>query len=289
MADLRARWEGKIGFMQGRLSPLVGGRIQAFPWDSWRAEFPAAAALSFRLMEWTLDQDRLYENPLLTERGQAEIRELSGRHGLRVGSLTGDCFMQAPFWKAAGATAEGLKRDFDAIAQACHAVGIAFIVVPLVDNGRLDGTAQEDALVSFLLDRRELLRTQGLKVVFESDFPPLELAGLMSRLAEATTFGVNYDIGNSAALGYDPIEEIAAYGTRILNVHVKDRVLGGTTVPLGTGNAQFSRVFEALAKAGYRGDYILQTARAADCDHAGILAKYRDMTADWLNASITSA
>ncbi len=60
----------RIGFMQGRLSPLVDGRIQAFPWTAWKDEFPIAAQNGLRLMEWTLDQDRLYENPLLTEQGQ---------------------------------------------------------------------------------------------------------------------------------------------------------------------------------------------------------------------------
>ena len=38
-------------------------------------------------------------------------------------------------------------------------------------------------------------------------------------------FGVNYDTGNSASLGYDPSEEISVYGHRIINVHIKDRKL----------------------------------------------------------------
>jgi hexulose-6-phosphate isomerase len=79
-----------------------------------------------------------------------------------------------------------------------------------------------------------------------------------------------------------PADEIAAYGQRIVNVHIKDRVLGGTTVPLGTGSADFESVFAALAKAGYRGNYILQTARAQDGDHAGALCRYRDMAANWI-------
>lgn len=45
--------------MQGRLSPLVNGCIQAFPWSCWRDEFPLAQQHGFRLLEWTLDQDRL--------------------------------------------------------------------------------------------------------------------------------------------------------------------------------------------------------------------------------------
>ena len=95
-------------------------------------------------------------------------------------------------------------------------------------------------------------------------------------------FGINYDIGNSAALDYDCGAEFAAYGDRILNVHIKDRIKGGTTVPLGTGNANLPRALGLLMRRGYSGSFILQTARAADGDHAGALRRYRDMSREWL-------
>jgi len=98
-------------------------------------------------------------------------------------------------------------------------------------------------------------------------------------------FGINYDIGNSAALGFDPRDEFAAYGSRIVNVHVKDRVRGGTTVALGSGNAGFELVFSELKNANYSGNYILQTARAADGDHAVAIARYRDMVLGWVAES----
>ncbi len=268
--------------MQGRLSHLVDGRIQAFPWEFWRAEFQTAEQHGFRLMEWTLDQDRLYENPLLTASGQFDIKTLCQAHHVSIPSLTGDCFMQAPFWKKEGVESEALKRDFRAIAEACAIIGISMIVVPLVDNGRLENAGQEDALVSFLCDQTPFFAKNRLRVVFESDLGPVELAKLIARF-DPEYFGINYDIGNSAALGFNPVDEIAAYGHRVVNVHVKDRLLGGTTVPLGTGAVDFNVVFASLAKAGYAGNYILQTARAADDDHSAILCRYRDMTTDWLN------
>lgn len=267
--------------MQGRLCQRVDGKIQAFPWRDWKSEFPAAAAIGLHLMEWTLDQDRLYDNPLLTGSGQAEILSLCDRYSLTVPSLTGDCFMQAPFWKADARTAKELQNDFAAILKACHAVGIHMLVVPLVDNGRLDTRMQEDVLVAFLLSQEVLLQSCGVSVIFESDFVPSELARFISRLP-SDKFGINYDIGNSAALGLDPKDEFAAYGHRILNVHVKDRVLGGTTVALGTGNAHFQIVFAELARVGYRGNFILQTARAPDDSHAQTLRSYRDMTYAWM-------
>ena len=272
-----------IGFMQGRLSPLINGRIQIFPWLYWREEFTIAEHYSFRLMEWTLDQDRLYENPLLTSAGQREIRKLSQSHGIIIASLTGDCFMQAPFWKSQGVERETLQRDFLAVAEACASVGISIIVVPLVDNGRIESTEQEDALIDFLKRQTMFLSENSLQVVFESDFDPTEMSRFIERL-DPIVFGINYDIGNSAALGFSPAEELAAYGHRITNVHVKDRKLGGITVSLGSGNADFETVFASLAKIGYSGNFILQTARAADDDHTGVLCRYRDMTAKWLSS-----
>jgi hexulose-6-phosphate isomerase len=118
-------------------------------------------------------------------------------------------------------------------------------------------------------------------VAFESEFAPVDLARFIGRL-DPVLFGINYDIGNSAALGFNPSEEISAYGQRIINVHVKDRVLGGTTVPLGAGNADFETVFKELARLSYAGNYILQTARAPDGDHAKALRRYRNMTVDWI-------
>jgi L-ribulose-5-phosphate 3-epimerase len=271
----------KIGFMQGRLSPLVNGRIQAFPWNHWMEEFHLAKNIDINLMEWTLDQERLYENPLLTRKGQAQIRALCNEHEISIPSLTGDCFMQAPLWKVDGRERIELERDFVEIAKGCATVGITIIVLPLVDNGRFEDVKQEDVLVEFLEKQSEFLDLNSLKVVFESDYEPKELARFIQRL-KPSLFGINYDIGNSAALGFSPQEEFAAYGNRVINVHIKDRMLGGTTVPLGTGSANFETVFSALKKINYKGNFILQTARTTDENHLGKLCKYRDMTLEWL-------
>jgi L-ribulose-5-phosphate 3-epimerase len=271
----------RIGFMQGRLSALVDGKIQAFPWAEWGEEFPRAKQLGLTRMEWTIDQDRLRENPLMTAEGQQAILTLSSEHGVRIPSLTGDCFMQAPFWKVDAVVRDALVADLDHLLGACSRLGIEFVVIPLVDNSKIERESESDTLKRVLLARQEMLTQQKVKIVFESDLPPEQLARFMSAFP-TDTFGINYDSGNSAALGYDSDEEIGAYAPRILNVHIKDRVRGGTTVPLGTGSADLARTIRLIERSGYRGQYILQTARAADGDHAGALARYRDMTVGWI-------
>lgn len=270
----------RIGFMQGRLSPQVEGKIQAFPWEHWQAELAVARANGFDLMEWTLDADRLYENPLMTAQGQAQIRALSQRHGVEIASITGDFFMHAPFHKARGAERERRLRDLRAVCEACPQVGIRVLVLPLVDAGRIDAPEEELDVIAVLSAFSPELERVGLCIAFESDYQPRRLAAFIRALPGR--YGINYDIGNSASLGYDAPEEIDAFGARIVNVHVKDRVRGGTTVPLGTGHADFPGAFRALRRAGYAGNFILQTARAADGQHAAALVRYRAMTQRWI-------
>lgn len=271
----------KIGYMQGRLSPLVDGKIQAFPWDHWQSEFPAAQKLGIDAMEWTLDQEGLYKNPLMSEAGQREIQSLCEKHKVSIPSLTGDCFMQAPYWKHVGESRRSLQNDLKNIIQSCSNLGIKFIVVPLVDAGSIESAEQEEVLLNHLEEITPFLKACNVQIVFESDLEPQPLKEFIAKLPE-DSFGINYDSGNSAALGYNPTEEFSAYGDRVLNVHIKDRLLGDTTVALGAGNTDFDAVFKGLASINYKGNLILQTARASDDNHDGVLDHYSKMVHGWV-------
>ena len=147
------------------------------------------------------------------------------------------------------------------------------IVVPLVDNGQIESEIEEDLLIEYMLNIQETLSQLNMRIAFETNYAPSEVARMISRLPEST-FGINYDTGNSASLGFNPEEEFAQYGQRIINVHIKDRKLGGTTVPLQEGNVDFELILKLLLKLNYQGNLILQTARVVDGDHAGAIRRY---------------
>ena len=88
--------------MQGRLSPQVNGRIQAFPPKHWKSEFKIAEKIGIKKIEWTIDDEGFYENPLLSSKGRKKIKELLNKHKIKLNSVTADCLMQAPFWKMSG-------------------------------------------------------------------------------------------------------------------------------------------------------------------------------------------
>jgi len=275
--------KSKIGYIQGRLVDQIDGKIQAFPEKTWRDEFPIAKRVGLGLIEWTLDDHQLKKNPFCTSFGQKEILTLSHQFSIGMDSVTGDCFMQAPFWKSTGSEQAQLLSKLDLVIQSCLALKVKYIVVPLVDNGHLENAKQHNELYRLLMDRIEMLRISGVCIAFESDFPPDKLRDFISTYP-ADCFGVNYDIGNSASLGFDPEKEMNAYAPRIINVHVKDRKLGGTTVPLGSGAAKVKEVFNGLKDVQYRGNFILQTARAVNCSHEEALVRNLAWTIEKLEA-----
>ncbi len=264
----------QVGFMQGRLLPPVNGQIQAFPASDWAREFPIAEKHGFTQLEWVVG-DEYRENPLLMAEGRKAIVENSRRFGLTIPSLTSDSLMDRPFWGQKTVSEAAFERHFDDLVEACSEVGIGILVVPLVDGGSMKTREDTDAVLGFFSRKAESLRMAGCRVAFEADLAPAPLAAFIDCL-DAVQFGVNYDIGNSASLGYAPAEEFRAYGPRVINVHIKDRPLSGMTVPLGSGDADFSAVFGGLAEVGYSGNNILQTARDHSGNDVDVLCAYRD-------------
>lgn len=270
-----------IGFMQGRLSPPVDGRIQAFPSENWRREFDIASANHFTLIEWVVDNATFADNPIMTGEGRTEIAGLCERHDVAVPAITADCFMQAPFFLADGDDCAHRIDVLKALLKAAHALGDVFVMLPLVDGGRIRDTNDEELLRDVLIEIVTASPSEIPVITFESDYPPERLGRFIEALP-AAHFGINYDSGDRASGGHRPDDDFAAFGARILNVHVKDRPLGGTTVPLGEGDVDFPSVFRGLAELKYAGNFILQAARAPDGDHLGAMLKYRNMVEHWL-------
>lgn len=253
-----------FGIMQGRLSKIVDNKIQAFPEKYWKSEFAKAKKLGLRSIEWTLDYKNLYKNPIFKKKGQIIIKRLSKKYSIKVNSLTGDCFMQRPFWKTKNN--ENLINDFIKIINSCKKLGIRFIIIPLVDNGSVNKSIERNSLITNCKKVVKYLYNSKIKLIFESDFTPKKLKNFISKF-DKNFFGINYDVGNSAALNYNIDEEFRLYGKYILNIHIKDRLKYGNTTRLGYGNANFFKLFKNIRNIGYKQNLILQTARSKSNQH----------------------
>jgi L-ribulose-5-phosphate 3-epimerase len=270
----------QVGIMHGRLSPPLNGRFQAFPAESWQDEFYRARDAGLACIEWIYEVPNETRNPLRDVEGVVEIKRLIGETGVEVRSVCADYFMDAHLVKEDGAI------DQDNVAVLRHLIGQAsllgatYIVLPFVDSSRITSDLHESGVV-------ELLRAMGpeaaeadVELHLETDLEPQAFASLMARVQHPNV-KVNYDIGNSSSLGYDPNEELQAYGDRLGSVHIKDRIRGGVTQPLTTGDADFASCFAQFRRIGFNRWFILQAARGEEGDEVRLAATNRGMVEEW--------
>lgn len=249
-----------IGIMQGRLLPRYEGRYQAHPLNYWQAEFYVAKELGFTHIEFILDYNDYEQNPLMSKNGIKEIKEIIKQTGVDVKSVCADYFMQAPFHSVHQKESQKILKK---LIKSVKKLNVVDIVIPCVDQSTLKDENHFDMLVESIKRVLPLVEKGGININFETDLNPQRFKELLGRF-DSKSIKVNYDIGNSASLGYNPKEEFEAYGEYISDLHIKDRILGGSSVKLGEGNANFKTVFSMLKKYKFNGNIIMQSAKADD-------------------------
>jgi len=249
----------EIGIMQGRLSPRIDGKIQAYPANTWQKEFEIAKEIGYSAIEWIVESP-VEMNALMTDSGKVEIKKVISSTGVRIDYVCADIFMQQPLVRMTETEKSQNKEFLTGILKNAKEVGAIGIEIPFVDNSSIKNEQEKQEFIDAMEVAFKLAKVLDLKISLETDLPPTVFKELLEKIGLEYVLA-NYDIGNSASLGFDPIEELEAYGNKILNVHVKDRKLGGTTVPLGTGSADIQGVFQKLNEIGYSGGITMQAAR----------------------------
>ena len=252
--------KNKIGVMQGRLVPKYQGRYQAFPIGMWQDEFKVAQECGLDLIEFILDFNDAEENPLLKEGGVDEIKSIINKTGISVQTICADYFMEAPLHSSDDKVSEESFKILEQLLEVAKILQITDIVIPCVDQSSLETKEAVNRFVEQITKIIPKIEKQNINLSLETDLAPQPFIELLDKL-NSKNITVNYDIGNSAALGFDSDEELEAYGDRITDIHIKDRILDSGPVILGEGNANFKKFFTKLKEFNYRGAFIMQAYR----------------------------
>ncbi len=249
-----------IGVIQGRLLPKYKGRYQAHPAGYWMDEFKIASKLNLNLIEFILDFDDAENNPLLKEGGINEIKLISDNTGVTVKTICADYFMEAPLHSNDNLISKESQQIMVRLLESAKQLKVTDIIIPCVDQSTLTNKKAVDRFVKKLTPLLKIAEKYNINFSLETDLGPKPFIELLNRF-NSNRVTVNYDIGNSASLGYDPVEELNAYGDRITDIHIKDRELNGGPVVLGQGNADFETFFKKLKEFNYKGPFIMQAYR----------------------------
>ena len=250
----------KFGIIQGRLTTPKDNRIQFFPKDEWIAEFRAASQVGFDCIEWLYDFHDANMNPISTDNGIDIIKPLLIQHGIQVNSICAHCFIEKPLVGTNNDNQVELLELLDWLFHRAKQVGATRVVLPMEDSSLLNSLQEFDRQVNWMKQALAIAETIGVEIDLETTLNPSMLASFLQELPH-DLLKVNYDIGNSAGMGYKIDDEFAAYGQRIGSVHIKDKTLKGPTVAIGTGIADFTALARLLRKIHYDGDIVLEAAR----------------------------
>lgn len=242
----------RYGIVQGRLSPQVGDFIQNFPTD-WRDEFRIAERVGATHIEWIdgAPNDVIGNSKLI----DLDVESLE----VPISAICLDWMVTTRHTSQHDRFVDGLTLAM--MAEQSMDLNINRLVLPLLESASLRD-ARELGILPEIGDQLDELCDLFPLVQFsvETDLDVVGMQELAERLGERRNFSVTFDTGNLTRLGYDLNAHIDTYGKIIDNVHIKDCMVGGTTVPLGTGDTDLAVVRRLVDLPGV--DYItFQTAR----------------------------
>ncbi len=241
---------------------------------SWPEALRATAEIGFDGVELDIGDD--YRETLLWTQGPGAVADLIDETGGALLSFcAGACWQISPASPDASVRAEihQLLADLIGYSAALHA---GVILVPVTPGG--DEVSYEDGTARWIDEMKKLApiaEDKGVVLALENvgrgyGKSAAELIHLVDSIGSP---GVQtyYDIGNATAFGNDPVAEIQALGSRIADVHIKDR--DGEL--LGEGVVNIPDSVKALKELGYDGDLVLETPPTDDpCAAAAHNLKY---------------
>lgn len=249
--------EHRIGVMQGRLSPRPENRLQAFPHQTWPDEFAQAKRLGFSYLEWIYEAERAEENPIASSAGRAAIRACAAESGLPVGSVCADYFM---IHRLAGGSASERRAHAAALSELVRwtrELGATRILLPLLETSALETREQVREATESIQSVGPALEAYDVTLGLEMEIPGEAYAAVIRGIGHSHVRAY-YDTGNSTAQGLNIATDVLPLLPLLEAVHLKDRVVGGTSRPFGRGAANFKGFFSVLAQAGYQGDFLTQ-------------------------------
>lgn len=249
-----------IGIMQGRLLSTFKSNYQSHPIGYWQEEFFIAKDIGINSIEFIVDSYLYSNNPILNRKGIKEIEMLIEKTGIRVSSICADIFMNWPIQKIISIEEDIYLEIIKTMIKNLSILGGKDIVIPFVDNSRIKTREEENKIINFLKKLESCASKNNINICLETDLKP-ELFQKFLEKSNNEMVKVNYDVGNSASLGYKFSEEINLYSDKITNIHIKDRLFNGGPVFLGEGDAELKSVKEFIINSMYSGTLTFQAFR----------------------------
>jgi L-ribulose-5-phosphate 3-epimerase len=238
-----------FGVLQGRLSKPVNGKMQEFPINYWDKEFHSLHQIGLSGIEWLITPVDNLTNPFFTEQTLPS----------NIFSVCIDTMVSNSFYKL-----EFMNENLVPVLNRMKELGLNKIVIPLLEESSVENVYIRYEFLKNIIPTSENYPSINFCFEFECD---KEI--VMDVVSKKDNFFITYDTGNFTSTYKDKIdhEELINYfGSKIKNVHFKDRNFNGETKHFGLGDTDFKTIIDSLKNINYTDNIILQLARDVDGD-----------------------
>ena len=255
---LKSKTIRAYGFSQGRLSTPPDGQLQWFPQEKWRTEFLNAGKLGCSFIELLIERKRNPLNPIWSDKGRSEIKNLCTANNLTPYSIVLDYIIDNSLLDPTSQKA--VESIYECISVASE-LNCKIIVLPLMEESAL--TKDNFLAISKVIRETGILANKLSIMLCIETLLPAEDVNEFINLVGLKNVKAVFDTGNRASEDIDLKGQIIKMGTNIGHVHIKDKDRFGNNVVLGSGLVDFCGVFEALDAISYYGCLNFETNRGA--------------------------
>jgi L-ribulose-5-phosphate 3-epimerase len=239
----------RVGVLQGRLSEPVNKKMQEFPSNTWKSEFNVLNSIGLSGIEWIITPNNNLNNPFFIESNLP----------LNVLSVCVDTMVNNSFYKN-----EFMNQTLVPVLDKMAKLNLNKIVIPLLEDSSVEN---------------EYIRYEFLKniIPISEKYPSIDFCFefecnkeiVIDVVNKKDNFFITYDTGNFTSTYKEKIDHkelIEYFGSKIKNVHFKDRTFNGETKHLGLGDTDFKTIIDSLKNINYTDNIILQLARGVNGD-----------------------
>lgn len=263
----------KFLLVQGRALPQNDELLQSFP-SNWMDEFPLMEQLGFDGIEWIYDKKSEFTNPILDPNEYQNIKTVSNNHHISLENIVFDWFIVHPLLKKENISLSTKIKKIVDLLDNSEKIGFRRVIFPLLEGNAIHNSNEKELFLKIFSD--DILPTLNLKdleIHFETSMSPNDEFDFINKLDNPQT-KICFDMGNSASLGFDCTEVLNRIHPFLGSVHIKDRLINSSTVPLGEGSVDFLTIFSILNKIKFSGPISFQGYRDKNSNNIELLKSY---------------
>ena len=162
----------RFGMVQGRLTQSPPDCLQWFPQKSWQKEFSTASDLGIDYIELIAEVQHNTENPIWTDEGISQIKQLVEKNDLTLHALCNDYIVEHLFLD------EGVIQQNIGLIEQGSKLGVEKYIMPFFESSELSDDNMQD-YIEPLKRVAKVANSENITVCLETVLTGQELIKLL--------------------------------------------------------------------------------------------------------------